>query len=145
MKTVISKSPAETVLLAEEFLNSKLNHIGKHATIVPLYGDLGSGKTAFVQALAKKLGVNETVSSPTFVIQKTYNTIHPIFQKLIHIDAYRLKEGAELIHLRWEDISKDSKNLIVIEWPQRVEDILPKGTTPVHFKFVSENEREIQF
>lgn len=143
MPTTVSHNLAETATFAEAFARDRLSRLGERATILALYGDLGSGKTAFTQALAKTLGVAETVSSPTFVIQKRYQTTHLLFRTLIHIDAYRLRDGAELLHLRWEDIVRDPSCLIVIEWPERVADILPESTIKMCFKFLTENEREI--
>ena len=67
------------------------------------------------------------------------------FNKLIHIDAYRLDSGKELLSLKFEEMKKDPNNLILIEWPERVADILPTDIIKIKFKFVSENEREIEF
>ncbi|MCR4334374.1 MAG: tRNA (adenosine(37)-N6)-threonylcarbamoyltransferase complex ATPase subunit type 1 TsaE [Patescibacteria group bacterium] len=106
------------------------------ATIVGLYGDLGSGKTTFVKSLAKAYGITEHITSPTFVIMKFY-------PPLIHIDAYRLKSGEELITLGWEKIVSDPKNFICIEWPENVADIMPKDHIVMKFAFVDENTREV--
>src|SRR3989338_11057767 len=63
------------------------------ATLVTLAGELGAGKTAFTQAVAKALGVEESVTSPTFVLEKIYGLTKSVFERLIHIDAYRLQKG----------------------------------------------------
>ena len=132
---IISKSLGETEKIAREFLAKKIVKSENSATVVGLYGDLGSGKTAFTQATAKCLGVKETVTSPTFVIEKIYKLDHQDFDHLIHIDAYRLKGGDELLHLGWEEIAKNPKNIIFIEWPERVSEILPKDIKKVYFTF----------
>lgn len=103
-----------------------------HACIVALVGDLGAGKTTFVQACAKALGITEPVTSPTFVIQKEYlldTTDYP-FTCMIHIDAYRLSSASELELLGWNEIIADPKNIIFIEWPSQVAGIaMPKSIT----------------
>lgn len=146
---------------AETFVKSL--KLGKKAVIVGLFGDLGSGKTTFTQAVAKVLGVTETVTSPTFVIEKIYKlgglakqtgfvsasesrlSAPHAFKHLIHIDAYRLESGKELEHLGWHDIASDPKNLIMIEWPEKVAEILPSDITKLHFTFIDEKTREIVY
>ncbi len=137
---VLSKSLEETEKIAKDFLNNLPKNKSSHATVVGLFGDLGAGKTAFSQALGRQLGVTEFMTSPTFTIMKSY----PIKTgTLIHIDAYRLEKGQELEVLGFKELLKDPKNLIVLEWPERVSDILPDDLIKIYFKFISENEREI--
>lgn len=142
---MISKSLEETQRIAKEFVENLLS--GKvpksRAFIVAMHGDLGSGKTTFVKAVAKEFGIENTVTSPTFVIEKIYKLESQVFDNLIHIDAYRLEEGGELKNLGWEEISKNSKNIIFIEWPSNVSDIIPKNAQEISFKFIDENTREI--
>ncbi len=191
---IISKSVEETAEIAKGFIEKLSLGVSDKAIVVGLYGDLGSGKTTFTQAVAKLLNINEYVTSPTFVIQKRYpilNTkldknieygisnvdkekikndskdqhstfnIRPNFltskasvengnapvvsySSFIHIDAYRLDSGKELLALDFERDLNDSRNLIFIEWPERVADILPENHLKINFKFVGENEREIE-
>lgn len=121
------------------------------ARVLCLKGDLGAGKTAFVKSVAKALGITEHVTSPTFVIQKTYpisatsQMPSSIFHSLVHIDAYRLESGDELVKLNWAETCADKGNLIMLEWPERVQDILPKDVTTLNFKFIDETTREIDF
>ena len=143
-KVVISKNTETTALLAELFFNKELSRRSERAVVVALEGDLGSGKTTFVQALARFMGVDVTVSSPTFVIQKTYDA-KKVFKKIFHIDAYRLKTGSDLLLLRFEETIKDPDNLVLIEWPEIVRGVLPKDTKTITFRFVSHNEREVAF
>jgi tRNA threonylcarbamoyladenosine biosynthesis protein TsaE len=124
------------------------------ATIVGLYGDLGSGKTAFTQGVAESLGITDRVTSPTFVIEKIYEIqklssastqAYPqAFKHLIHIDAYRIEHSDELVHLGWNDIVKDAGNLILVEWPERIADIMPPEHTRLKFTFIDETTREIE-
>ena len=95
------------------------------ATVVTLSGDLGAGKTTFVQGVAKALGVEETVTSPTFVLEKIYELRERSYKRLIHIDACRLENAHELQALGWREILSDPSNLILLEWPERVADIIP--------------------
>ena len=122
------------------------------ATTIALSGELGAGKTTFVQEIARALGVSETVSSPTFVIEKIYpirdaarsngaGDMNVHFKQLIHIDTYRLKSAEELKHLGWEEIVADSGNLICIEWPERVIELIPEGAVRISFEI--EGERRI--
>ena len=141
---IISKSLKETEIIAQDFLEKISLGVHDTALVAGLYGELGSGKTTFVQDVAKIFGIKEFVTSPTFVIEKIYDIKHPNFKRLVHIDAYRLESGKELLVLGWEDILKDEKNLILIEWPEKVMEILPKNHAKVSFKFISENEREIE-
>ncbi|OQA05830.1 MAG: tRNA threonylcarbamoyladenosine biosynthesis protein TsaE [Firmicutes bacterium ADurb.Bin373] len=147
-KTV--KSLAELEKLAGDFLK-KLKK-GDQATLVLLSGDLGSGKTAFTQMVAKTLGVRNKVTSPTFVIQKKYDLpsgklgeISTGYKQLIHIDAYRLSGGRDLLALDWVEIMDDPDNLILLEWPEKVEDIIPTGAQEINFKFIDDSAREITF
>lgn len=103
------------------------------ATVITLSGELGAGKTTFAQGIARALGVEETVSSPTFVIEKIYQLSGQQFEKLIHIDAYRLKNGHELDVLGWKEIIAEPKNLIVLEWPERVAEVMPENAIRIRF------------
>ncbi|MBC7836255.1 tRNA (adenosine(37)-N6)-threonylcarbamoyltransferase complex ATPase subunit type 1 TsaE [Acetobacteraceae bacterium] len=96
------------------------------AVIVALQGDLGAGKTTFVQALARELGVTQTVQSPTYVLMKKYDISYRSFTSLIHIDAYRLNNPAEFAALKPENFLKDPQVLVCIEWPEKVLGALPE-------------------
>lgn len=141
-----TKNIKETEKAAKEFIQSVIQNTNlDSAFIVALYGDLGSGKTTFVKAVAKAFGLKNTVTSPTFVIEKIYRLDNQNFDHLIHIDAYRLESGDELKHIGWEEISKNPKNIIFIEWPENVKDILPSNVKKIEFKFIDENTRSIDF
>ena len=144
MKTVISKSLEETQNFAKDFLLSLIPKTDE-ATIIGLYGNLGAGKTALTQAFARELGIQGAITSPTFVIEKIYETQHPTFKRLIHIDAYRLASGRELQVLDFEKLVENPNNLIVIEWPENVKEILSEDHIRVYCKFVDEATREFKF
>ncbi len=96
----------------------------QHATVLALQGDLGAGKTTLTKALAKQLGIQETVISPTFVIAKFYEPAHT-FERLAHLDAYRIEDTNELVPLGWEQLVQQPKTLVIVEWPERIADALP--------------------
>ena len=145
---MISSNEKQTGQFAVRALKEVLKSapVGK-ATVIGLYGDLGAGKTAFTKAVAKELGIRETVSSPTFVLERIYKlpkkTGHT-FTHLIHIDAYRFEDSKELLHLGWEEIISNPHNLIFIEWPEQVASIMPKKHIKIYFKHKGENTREIE-
>jgi len=128
---------------AKNFLE-KLEVNKKGATLVELRGNLGAGKTSFTQCIAKELGIKDDITSPTFVILKKYEISgNENFNFLVHVDAYRLSGPEELSVLGWDRFLGDEKNLIFVEWPGIVGDILPKNTTTVSFSVESEESRII--
>ena len=120
-----------------------LQPLPNRATVVGLYGDLGAGKTTFVQAAAKAFAIPNHIVSPTFLIMRTYPLPTPPYELFTHIDAYRLSDSEELKKLRFEELLKDPKGLILIEWADKVADLLPKDHTKLHFEFVDDKTRKI--
>jgi tRNA threonylcarbamoyladenosine biosynthesis protein TsaE len=143
----ITKSPEETALLAEKILKKireKRDTIAQGAVILLLSGDLGSGKTTFTQGLARALGISETVTSPTFIIEKIYKLENNTdFDHLIHIDAYRLEGKSEAELLNLETLFADPRSLIAIEWPEYLGADAPKEGIFLSFEFINDKEREI--
>jgi tRNA threonylcarbamoyladenosine biosynthesis protein TsaE len=132
---------ADLAGLAERFV-AALPPPSTHAHIVGLSGDLGAGKTTFMQAVARALGVTNDVTSPTFVIAQRYRTTHPVYSSLVHIDAYRL--SPEEIHtIGLSDFTHDPHTLVCIEWPEKLGRALPAGTPTLNFAVVSDTERSI--
>lgn len=103
------------------------------ATVVTLSGELGAGKTTFAQGIARALGVEEVVTSPTYVIEKIYTLSGQKWERLVHIDAYRLKSAHELEVLGWKELLLDAGNLVVLEWPEHVAGIIPANATALRF------------
>jgi tRNA threonylcarbamoyladenosine biosynthesis protein TsaE len=116
---------------------------GSSACVVCLSGDLGAGKTTMTQLIAKELGVIESLQSPTFVIKKIYDTKSDVFKKLVHMDAYRLEGEENLEVLRLEEDFKSPHTLMIIEWPEMIESIIPENAIHVEIKH-NNNGRIIQ-
>jgi len=145
----ITKSAGQTQKLASKILKEVLivkNR--KTAAVLALEGELGGGKTTFTQGLAKVLGVKEKITSPTFVIMKKFD-IRKLgnwdIKKLYHIDCYRLDDAKDLAELGFAEILEDPKNLIVIEWADKVKSLIPQAAVWVGFEWVDENKRRIIF
>lgn len=113
------------------------------ATVIALSGELGAGKTTFTQAAAKALGVGETVHSPTFVIEKIYALNNQKWERLVHIDAYRLKSVQELSTLGWDEIIVNAANLVIIEWPEHVSEAIPKNAHNIQIEIGEGEERTV--
>jgi len=117
----------------------------KAAIVLILHGNLGGGKTTFLQGFAKGLGVKEKILSPTFVIQKRFNIKDLRFKNFYHIDCYRLKNEKDILELDFKNIILNPENIIAIEWPEKIKNALPKKLRKVNFKFVDKKTREIIF
>lgn len=112
----------------------------KHATVISLEGDLGTGKTTFAQGFAEGLGIKEKIQSPTYVILKIYKIKKYDF---IHIDAYRVG-SKDFTVLGWKDFIKNPQNIIVVEWGTKIKKILPKNTIHILFTHQKVDERRIK-
>ncbi len=127
--------------IAKKLLEDKKDR--ERAQILALKGELGSGKTTFLQGFAKGLGIEEKVLSPTFVIFKKFKIKDPDFYLFYHIDCYRIKNSKELLSLGFEDFVKNPKNIIAIEWAEKVKDILPENKITIDFKIKEISKRKI--
>ena len=147
---IITKSAEETKKIAANLQDLKKQPILKHAFIIALEGNLGSGKTTFIQGLAKGLEIRESVLSPTFLILKQFPINYSArggpavgWKNFYHIDAYRLKNPEELLDLGFSDLINNPENIIVIEWADKIKKILPKNTIWIKFINLGENKRMI--
>lgn len=139
MKKIVTKSADETQSLAYDY-TSKL----EKGQVVCFQGDLGAGKTTFIQGILSFLGAEKPYTSPTFVIMKKYSVEHAIIKNVYHIDAYRIDDQA-LLELGWDEIVKDDKNLVLVEWPEKIKNSIPENSQLIKFKWVDENSRKIIF
>ena len=142
-KKTITRNSKETQKiaygLAKKIAISKINSFAK---ILVLTGNLGAGKTTFVQGFAQGLGVKQRIVSPTFLIFRSYKLSSEIYKKLYHVDAYRIKKNRELLDLGFKEILSESRNIVLIEWGDKIKKILPPKTIWIKFEHgKDENER----
>lgn len=135
-KVIISNNIDETKKTAENLVK-KL----KNGDILALYGDLGGGKTTFVQGLAKGLGIKKRIISPTFVIIRSYKVG---FKNFYHIDLYRVEDKKDLESLGIMEIINNPENIVVIEWAEKLEKFLPKKRINIYFTYEGEEKRKIR-
>ena len=146
MQGIQSKNVTDTEGYAATVAASVLERgIQGEATIIALSGDLGAGKTAFTKGFAKALGIEEVVTSPTFILEKIYSLSRGPFKRFVHIDAYRLESSQELAALGWDELCEDPENLIVIEWPEKVDGGIPHHAMRISFTHRGESERDIVY
>src|SRR3989338_6151407 len=167
---ILTRSAKETKKLGEKLaheIDRSPTSIKRGAIIISLEGELGSGKTTFTQGFAKGLGIKENPRSPTFVIMRIYpittnpSTPSPFVRakgkkyspppyegggwgrlNFIHIDAYRLK-SKDFKVLNWRDFIKDKNNIILVEWGNKIKNILPKGSLRIIFKHIEHSHKRL--
>ncbi|HHW02439.1 MAG TPA: tRNA (adenosine(37)-N6)-threonylcarbamoyltransferase complex ATPase subunit type 1 TsaE [Thermoanaerobacterales bacterium] len=122
-----------------EKLGEALGKRLKAGDFLALTGDLGAGKTAFTRGVARGLGILEDITSPTFTIINQYEAPVP----LAHMDAYRLNSPEELENAGFYDYLEDF--VVVLEWADRVEELLPADVLWIYFTVLDENRRSIEF
>ena len=155
---IISRSATETkriaAKLAKRLFNAKSNI--RHATVVAMTGDLGAGKTTFVQGFAKAFGIKHRMVSPTFLIFRSYPLSSSLrsrykrekqsYRFFYHVDLYRIHNIKELEVLNFKSILLSPFNIVLIEWAEKIKKLLPKGTIWVNLNHGrKENERIITY
>lgn len=157
MKEIITNNFQETQEAAKDFIRQILKNPQKRerALVIALEGDLGSGKTTFAQGIAKALGIKENITSPTFVLIKKYEITPPQpspyirggrregLKSLFHIDCYRIGKSWQLQELGFEEIINNPQNIVAIEWPEKISEILPKDRITIKFEGMDENKRKL--
>ncbi len=137
-------SPFETKKIAEDFAKNILKRgFCKKALVLALIGDLGSGKTTFLQGFAKGLRIKEKILSPSFVILKRFQVSSFKFQDFYHFDCYRIQKPKEILDLGFKEIVSGPKNIVAIEWADRLSRVLPKNTITLSFDFLDKKTRKI--
>lgn len=133
---LIIHSLSELDLAAEEFLRRT-----KGNRLIAFYAPMGAGKTTFISALCRRLGVSaEEISSPSFSIVNEYRTSGG--DTIYHFDFYRLKDEREALDIGLYEYL-DSDCMCLMEWPENIEDLLPEETLKVQIKLLSDGSREL--
>jgi len=138
-KKYLTKSPEQTKSLAKKIAKEVLKIPFQKALVIGLIGDLGSGKTTFLQGFAKGLGIKEKILSPTFVILKKFKIKNSRFKYFYHFDCYRIRKPKEILDLGFKEIISDPKNIVCIEWSDRIKKILPSNTLFLRFSHIVKN------
>lgn len=126
-------SAAETIALGE-----RLGRVGRAGDLVCLWGDLGAGKTQVAKGVALGLGIDATITSPTFILMAEYPGRIPLF----HVDLYRLADAADALAGGVID-DRQADGLTVVEWPERMGDVLPADRLDVRIDGTGEDPRTI--
>ena len=122
---------------------SKILKPQKGALVFGLKGDLGAGKTTFLQGFAKGLGIKGKITSPTFVIMNRFPTKKGKFTNFYHLDCYRIEDAKEMKNLGFEEIINNEKNIVCIEWPEKIKKVLPKNINMIKFNILEGDKRKI--
>lgn len=140
MIKIITTSAQETINFGKK-LASNLNG----GEVICLYGNLGAGKTTLIKGIALGLGVKKIVTSPTFVLMNLYK-LEPItynLKHLVHIDCYRIGGAHDIENIGATEYFGNPNSVVVIEWPERIPEILPKKRVEIRIAMKGESAREI--
>lgn len=132
--TVRTGTPADTVALGEA-----LGRAAEAGDLLCLWGELGAGKTQLAKGIARGLGIDDTVNSPTFILMNEYRGRLPLF----HVDLYRLADAADALAGGVVD-ERQSDGVTVVEWPERMGDVLPARRLDVRIAGTGDEERVIE-
>jgi tRNA threonylcarbamoyladenosine biosynthesis protein TsaE len=127
MTVITTKNPKETQRVATLLASEVRGIETTHALVLALNGELGAGKSTFVQGFCRSLGIKDRITSPTFVLMKIYQLsgTKQKFKHLVHVDCYRIERPDELVHLGLNEILADRDAIVLIEWANRIKSILP--------------------
>jgi len=140
VKSIFSHSEEETRTFGRE--------IGKGLSkgdIIALFGELGAGKTVLVKGICEGLGITEGVKSPSFTIVREYIPRKPrqSTNKVYHIDLYRITDPSTILVQEIYEYLRERNGICIIEWADRIEDVLPPDTIKIYIKIINETTREI--
>ena len=136
MLTCVTHSPEETAHLA-----GTIGKIIREGTVICLDGELGVGKTLFVRALARALGVESDVTSPTFNLMNIYEAACPI----VHFDLYRITSEEELEDIGFYEYAEATEGIVLIEWAEKFPDAMPADHLSVRIEALNDEERQFTF
>ena len=143
---ILTLSPNQTKktgeALAKELIGESLR---KKAFVLALEGELGGGKTTFLQGFAMGLGIKDKILSPTFVLMKRFvmKKNKNGFKDFYHLDCYRIENPKDILSLDFKKIISNPRNVMAIEWADRIKKILPKDTLILKFDFINKTKRRI--
>ncbi|MBZ1348915.1 MAG: tRNA (adenosine(37)-N6)-threonylcarbamoyltransferase complex ATPase subunit type 1 TsaE [Candidatus Liptonbacteria bacterium] len=144
MQSIVSNSPYQTktigIFLGEEIKKTKTSQ--NKALIIALIGDLGAGKTVFIKGLMQGLGIKKKIVSPTFIIFRRLNNAYNR-GAIYHIDAYRLKKEKDILSLGFKQILAGPKNIVIIEWAERIKKSVPSGAIWIKLEYGQKNNQRI--
>jgi tRNA threonylcarbamoyladenosine biosynthesis protein TsaE len=135
METIKIHTIKEIHKAARRFIDAIDNH-----TVFAFYGEMGAGKTTFIKAICEELGVHENITSPSFAIINEYDGANGM--TIFHFDCYRLKNLREAYDLGAEEYFY-SNSLCFIEWPEKIEELLPPGVVNISISVLEDGSREI--
>lgn len=131
-----------TTVATQNFGKKLASQLGD-VRILALSGDLGAGKTTFIQGLANGLGIKRRIISPTFVIVRTYKLKNMSAKFFYHIDLYRMQGVHDVKGLGIDEIIADDNNIVAIEWSEKMLNMLPENRLNINFIHKNDNKREI--
>jgi len=115
------------------------------AAIMTLRGEVGAGKTTFMQHIGQSFGISETIISPTFVVMKVYQLDHELFDRLVHIDAYRIEDEAELVPIHVTEMLQTSRTLVCVEWPEHIPSLKTIPHHNIQISIINDVTREFLY
>ncbi len=145
---IITQNPGETQRLGQK-IGADLKSGRIKRRVLCLFGDLGSGKTTFVQGLAKGLKIEKRITSPTFVFVKKYKNLsstEPCFSNqsnFYHVDLYRAEKAEDTKSLGLEEIFSDPQAIVAVEWAEKIRGILPQERVDIEFNYLDNKKRKI--
>lgn len=143
-RQIVTQSPQETARIGQELADFLIKPPGGEDLpyAICLYGNLGSGKTTFLQGLAKGLGIRQRLLSPTFIIVRRYQLEKP-GNFFYHVDLYRVKDELGIRGLGLTEILWDQSSFVAIEWAERLGSLMPKKRIDIKFEVTDENHHLI--
>jgi tRNA threonylcarbamoyladenosine biosynthesis protein TsaE len=143
-----TESPTETKKIAGLLVKDMMGPNKREAAcVLALEGDLGGGKTTFLQGLAKAMGIKDKILSPTFVIMKKFLIPEKkkfFFKNFYHLDCYRITKAEDIFVLGFSEIISDPENIVAIEWSEKIKSTLPEKVIKIKFGFISDEKRKIE-
>lgn len=140
----LSNSSQSTQEIAKKFVQETLPKLNffKKAIVVELRGELGAGKTTFLKGFAAGLGLKDKILSPTFLIARRFPVKKFNFENFFHVDCYRINKPDEIKNIGLKEALKERKNIVAIEWPEKIKNLLSKESIKINIKINTKNKRK---